>query len=123
MARVLIVDDEPYIVMVLKELLVDEGYDTVTASDGFAGLEILRQNPKPELLLLDLYMPGLGGREFITTMRSDPELLGIPVILITGAIPNTPDFPPEGSYQEILGKPFDILDVVAVVRRLLKKAG
>lgn len=121
--RVLIIDDEPNIVMVLKEILNEEGFEISTATDGITGLKLLETFPRPEILLLDLFMPGLGGREFVIKMRSNPNFCDIPVILITGAIPSIQDYPPEGSYQEVIGKPFDILEVISVVRRFLAEAG
>jgi CheY-like chemotaxis protein len=109
---VLIIDDEPTVLMVLKEIFSDEGYDVSTASNGLTGLRMLEQGLVPEIILIDLLMPGMGGRDFVLTLRSKPDLVKVPIILITGTIPNPEDFPPEGSYQDIIGKPFEIEDVI-----------
>lgn len=116
--RVLIVEDEPAIAMVLTELLADEGYDVISELDGLSGLNRIREEPRPDVVLIDLFMPRLSGREVLERMRSDPEIAAIPVMLITGAVPDENDFPPKGSYQAMLSKPFDLQDVLNHVREL-----
>lgn len=122
MARILIIDDEPAIAMVLKEFLSDEGYEIIVASNGLTGLQILKEEPPPEIILMDLLMPEIGGREIISAIRAIPELATIPIILLTGAMPNPSDFPPEGSYQEIINKPFEIEDLIVKINFLLKNS-
>ena len=112
MARILVIDDEPTILLVLQEILEDEGYMVFTAANGLEGMKVLGEGPPPDVILIDLLMPGMGGREFIRLLRTNDNQSRIPVILITGAIPNTEDFPVEGSYQDVISKPFDILDII-----------
>jgi CheY-like chemotaxis protein len=119
MAHVLIIEDEPAIAMILSEVLRDHGHESVIASTGAAGLERLAQDPVPDLVLLDLFMPGLGGRAVLEHMRAGPGSRNIPVVVVTGAVPSVADFPPVGSYQALLGKPFNLSDVIAVVDRCL----
>lgn len=80
----------------------------------------MQQNRKPELILLDLFMPGMSGKEFIQKMVSDPNCRDIPIILITGSVPNKKDFPAAGSYHDFICKPFDINEVIIKVERILK---
>jgi CheY-like chemotaxis protein len=119
MARIMVIDDEPNIMMVLSEILTDAGHEICTASNGLAGWELMQQKIKPELLLLDLCMPGMNGKEFIQKMSSDPKYRDIPIILITGSVPNKKDFPPAGSYQDFICKPFDIDEVIIKAEKLL----
>jgi CheY-like chemotaxis protein len=122
MARILIIDDEPTIATVLKELLSDEGYEIIVASNGLTGLQILEQKPLPEIILMDLLMPGMGGREMVSAIRAKPDLAKIPIILLTGALPSLDDFPPKGSYQDMINKPFEIEEVIFKINSLLKSS-
>jgi CheY-like chemotaxis protein len=120
MAQILIVDDEPVIGMVLEEILAEEGHHVHSVLSGFSALEILGQEPKkPDLLLIDLFMPGMGGKDFLQIITHDPQLRDIPVILLTGSGADMQNFPVAGSYRDIIGKPFDIADVVKKVNYLL----
>jgi len=115
MARVMIAEDEPAIAMVLCEVLKDAGHDVLTATGGAEAIESMSRETPPDVLLLDLFMPHVGGREVIEYMRSTPELKEVPVVLVTGAVPSVSEFPPEGSYQALLSKPFDLCDVLKTV--------
>ncbi len=119
MARILVADDEVTITMVLEQVLADEGFDVVTAGDGKEALATASRPPAPDLILVDLYMPELNGRDFITRLRADPALKNVPVIVVTGAVPHERDYPPPGTYQMLISKPFDLEDLVARVKRLL----
>jgi len=122
MARALIVEDEPTIALILTEVLKGEGHDVSAVSGGAAGLEWLARESPPDVVLLDLFMPRVGGRAVLEAIRSDPRLAGVPVILVTGAMPAAEDFPPEGSYQAFIGKPFNLDDVIAAVTGCLERA-
>jgi response regulator RpfG family c-di-GMP phosphodiesterase len=61
----------------------------------------------------------MSGKEFIQKITSIPHYLDIPVILITGSVPNKRDFPAAGSYQDFICKPFDIGEVIMKVEKLL----
>lgn len=119
MARILIVEDEPAIALVLSELLTGEGHVCETAADGQRGLARLHQLPAPDLVLLDLLMPGVGGKAVLTAMRAEPSLAMIPVIVVTGAVTSGRDFPSSELYQGLLPKPFQLTDIVATVERCL----
>ena len=80
--KILIVDDEPDIVSYLEMVLQDQGYDTVTAGNGNEALEMVRQE-KPALVTLDITMPEASGTRFYKEMRTDPELVHIPVVIVT----------------------------------------
>jgi len=80
---ILIVDDEPDIVSYIEMVLQDHGFDTVTAGNGNEALEVVRQ-VKPVLVTLDISMPEASGTRFYKEMRTDPELAGIPVVIVTG---------------------------------------
>jgi CheY-like chemotaxis protein len=86
MARILIVDDEAFIRLYLEEVLADEGHDVMSARDGAEALRLLRTaGITPDLILLDLMMPGMNGWEFRKAQAADPVLAGIPVVVVSGA--------------------------------------
>ncbi len=120
MAHILVIEDEAAIAMALQGALSDEGHEVATAADGLQGLASLGQSPLPDIVLVDLLMPRAGGRVVVETMRADPRLQSIPVVLITGAARDTEAFPPAGSYQALIFKPFDLFDVVDRVHLLLE---
>lgn len=81
--RILIVEDMPELLLLLKKLVVRMGYEAETASDGFAALRTLREK-KIDLVLTDWAMPGMNGGELITAMKRDDKLRDIPTIVLTG---------------------------------------
>jgi CheY-like chemotaxis protein len=120
--RILVIDDDADIVTYLGTILKDHGYEVLTATDGAAGLETARRD-RPDLICLDIAMPPPTGVRVYRDLRDDPELKGIPVVMVTGVMPQFKEFihhrkkvpPPDGYIQ----KPFDPADVIATVGRLL----
>ncbi len=82
-SRVLVVDDEPDMVIFLCAWLEDNGYDTISATDGGRALQLIVEHP-PDILLMDLNMPNHSGFELYREIQSRDELRKIPVIFITG---------------------------------------
>ncbi|MDI6871162.1 MAG: response regulator [Bacillota bacterium] len=114
----MVVEDEPGIRMVLQRVLTGEGYEAVVAPDGLAALQQLKLQPLPDLVITDLSMPRLGGKAMVESMRSDPALRDIPVIIMTGTVPGEGLLPPEGTYQALVAKPFDLWELVGLVASL-----
>src|SRR3712207_9480743 len=83
MATVLVVDDEPLIAMALEAALEDAGYAVATAANGRQGLERLAGAPRPDVVLLDMMMPVMGGAAMRAAMAADPGLSGIPVVVLS----------------------------------------
>ena len=81
--KILILDDEPNVVTYLETLLRDNGYDTLSAGDGREGMEKARSE-KPDLITLDISMPEESGIRFYRELKQDPDLAGIPVVIVTG---------------------------------------
>ena len=80
--RILVVDDEIYIVHILDFSLGMEGYEVITALDGEQALEKARAD-KPDLIVLDIMMPKLDGYETCKRLKADPETKDVPVILLS----------------------------------------
>ncbi|HMK36933.1 MAG TPA: response regulator [Desulfomonilaceae bacterium] len=81
--KILIIDDEPDMLAFLSTLLEDNGYVTVTATDGEEGLAKVKSE-KPDLVSLDLLMPNKTGIKMYREMRKDEETKDIPVVMVTG---------------------------------------
>lgn len=82
MATVLIVDDSPTEVHVLQKMLESGGYNILTASDGDVGIGLARDQ-RPDVILMDVVMPGLNGFQATRMLSRDPETSDIPVIVVT----------------------------------------
>ncbi len=82
-ARILVIDDEPDARAYLKAILDEEGYETITASDGEEGLDKVQENP-PHLILLDLMMPKKSGVKFLNEIMNDEQLKEIPIVVVSG---------------------------------------
>ncbi|MCU0606490.1 MAG: response regulator [Candidatus Edwardsbacteria bacterium] len=80
--KIMVVDDEPYIARVIKFKLEQEGYIVISANDGVTGLAKIREE-KPDMVLLDVMMPGMTGYEVCQKIKNDAELAGIPVVILT----------------------------------------
>lgn len=82
MATVLIVDDSPTEVHAYQQMLEKHGFEVESATDGEASLQKARE-VKPDLILMDVVMPGMNGFQATRSLAKDPETAGIPVIIIT----------------------------------------
>jgi CheY-like chemotaxis protein len=80
---ILVVDDDFDVRASIEEILQDAGYPVLAAANGIEALELLRQEPRPALILLDLMMPVMDGAEFCHAWAGDPELSRIPVFIIS----------------------------------------
>ncbi len=114
MARVLVVDDETDIRQAVSEILADEGYQVAGASDGAEALAQVRAF-HPQLVLLDLMMPGMSGWEFLRAQKGDPELREIPVIVLSALGGERSSI--EAAGQGFIEKPFDLDELLQTVRR------
>lgn len=121
MARVLIIEDEPNIAFVLKVAMSEEGHEVLTSKDGFCGLQQLEKEPIPDIVLVDLCMPRVSGRTVVETMHTNPRLQEIPVVIITGSVPDAKKFPPAYSYRKLITKPFDLFKVLETVQELTRQ--
>jgi CheY-like chemotaxis protein len=115
---VLVVDDEPDVRALSAEVLREAGYNVIEANDGFAGLSLLESNCQVDMLVTDIGMPGMNGREMADrARRTRPELR---VLYITGYAEKTAF--PTGNVDpgsHLLIKPFAIQDLLARVAQII----
>lgn len=82
MAKVLVVDDEPNIVLSLEFLMQQAGFEVTTAGDGETALELVTQT-LPDLILLDISLPGISGFEVLAELRSQEAYKRLPIVMLT----------------------------------------
>ena len=116
-SAVLIVDDEPDVRLVTRVILEAVGYDVHEAESGEAALAVLADGYRPDVVLLDVRMPGIDGWEVLRRLRADPgHLRELPVVIFTADISVAEQAPVELREREFfLGKPFDPDDLIDLV--------
>lgn len=119
MSKILVVDDEPTIVELIEESLRMDGFDTTRAYSGEEALEALGKDP-PDLVLLDLMLPGMDGYEVCRQMQKDVRLSQIPVIMLTAksAVSDRVAGYQKGA-DDYITKPFDAEELLVRVRAQL----
>ncbi len=81
--KILIIDDEPNLLAAMDRTLGRKGFRVITAPNGQNGITLARRQ-HPDLIILDLSMPGMGGEEVAIRLKDDPETMDIPIIFLTG---------------------------------------
>jgi two-component system, chemotaxis family, chemotaxis protein CheY len=112
---ILVVEDDAGIRQTIAECLELEGYAVRQAASGVAALDALDRGGLPLLVLLDVVMPGLNGQELLARLRAEPETAGLPVVVMTAAVPSLTG-PIEGA-SALLPKPFNLSELLAVTLR------
>ena len=118
MRRVLVVDDEPQIRQVIGDILHDEGYGVLYAASGQSMLRML-ETELPDLVLLDLMMPDGDGWEALRTMRAQPRLRAIPVVIVSVGF-NRQRL--DGLNVLFVSKPFDVEYLLQTVTNAIRPA-
>ncbi|MEB2645914.1 EAL domain-containing response regulator [Pseudomonas canadensis] len=119
-ATLLIVDDEPQVRKLLETLLQHEGYQTICASSGEEALQVVVQQA-PDLILLDIMMPGMDGYEVASQLKSDDATAGIPIIMLSALSDAGARVSGlESGAEEFLSKPIERIELSLRVRNLLR---
>lgn len=116
MPRVLIIDDDPAIGTLLGEALRRKGWEPVVTQEGSRGLAVLARPEKVDLILLDLAMPRMNGREFLIELEKNRQHRSIPVVLVTGEAYESTVWPPASRYCAVVKKPFKLGELWETVR-------
>ena len=118
--QILIIDDEPNIVLSLEFLMKREGFEVAVAGDGEAALRAMAER-RPDVVILDVMMPRLNGFEVCRRIRAEPALAGVRVLMLSAKGRETEVKKGlELGADAYVTKPFSTLELVAEVRRLLE---
>jgi len=120
--KILFIDDDADIVRLLRETLVDEGYDFISAEDGEGGIREARAS-QPDLIILDMYLPDTNGFDVCRILRSDEGCKNIPIIMLTGRFKTTSNKVEglEGGADDYMLKPFETEELLARIRAVLRE--
>src|SRR5580658_3173820 len=111
-SRILVVDDEPDLRFLLRRIFEKAGHEVADAGHGAAALECVRGSP-PELVVTDMMMPVMDGRELIRRLRADPATAQIPILAVTG------NGELADAADALLAKPYQPNQILAVANILL----
>ncbi len=120
--RILVVDDDKQIVRLVQAYLEKAGFTVLTAYDGDNALRVIRHE-RPDLVVLDVMLPGRNGWEITRTLRADAQLATLPILMLTAQIEDTDRILGlEMGADDYLPKPFNPREVVARVRAILRRS-
>ena len=121
MRRILAVDDDSDILEVLQYILEDSGYEVITLADGHHLFDKIREN-QPDLILLDIMLGNLDGRDLCKSVKARKETHDIPVILISASHDVSNSMNQVGAPDDFIAKPFNIEDLLGSIKRQLNIA-
>ena len=120
MSKILIVDDDPGVLRLLEFILSHEGYQVITASNGIIGLNIA-QEKIPDLIVLDVMLPGLDGFEVCHRLRTKPEFQKTPILMMSAKGQDSDkDTGLKVGANEFLHKPIEREELLNTVQNLLR---
>ena len=121
MRRILVVDDDREVVRLIRAYLEQAGFEVLAAYDGDTAVHVIRRE-RPDLLLLDLMLPGKDGWAITRLVRGDPALAHIPIIMLTARVDDTDKIVGlELGADDYVTKPYNPREVVARVRARLRQ--
>ncbi len=122
MKRILVIDDEPSLLMMMTEILQLLGFDPLAANNGTSGIE-MAAGQKPDLILCDLNMPSVDGFETLRRIRGAEATHHIPFVLLSGFADDSIRRQAEGlGASALMTKPFSTSELLATLNLQLKEA-
>jgi class 3 adenylate cyclase/CheY-like chemotaxis protein len=118
-AKILVVDDIRTNIDLLDAVLTPRGYHVVSAADGNEALVVVARE-RPDLVLLDVHMPGMDGYAVCRALRADPETQFLPVVMVTATAESEKIKAIEAGAEDFIPKPFDKAELLARVKSLLR---
>ena len=123
MNRILIVEDNPRNLKLVRDVLQVKGYVTMEAGTAEEGVRIAAEQ-LPDLVLMDIHLPGMNGIEALRVLRGDPATAAIPVIAVTASVmQDDRRMIMEAGFNAYVGKPINLREFLEAVRAALEPAG
>jgi two-component system cell cycle response regulator DivK len=120
MSLILIVEDNEKNLKLVRDVLQVKGYSTIEAGNGEDGVA-LAASRKPDLVLMDIQLPGMSGIEALKVLRADPATAGIPVIAVTASVMQQDrNLITEAGFDGYIGKPINLKEFLDTVRNMLE---
>jgi CheY-like chemotaxis protein len=121
--KIMVVDDDPVQTFTIKEVLEDSGgeYDVIRVDSGMRCLEILKDNEIPDLILLDIMMPGMSGWETFDRLKENPTWKKIPIIFLTARSDEIAKNAGRFLGDDYIEKPYDVEDLKKRIDKVLKE--
>lgn len=119
--KILVVDDEKDVLLMLNERLASSGYDIITAEDGKTAITMAREE-NPDLIILDIMMPGIDGTETAKILKSNPKTRDIPIIFLTCLVKKEEDKDGQvigGHY--FIAKPYSSEKLIEAIEKNIRK--
>ena len=118
-SKIVVIEDDPLIRKLIAQTLLRAGYEVLTANDGSEGLRVIKET-LPNLVVLDISMPGLDGYQVCQYLRRDPTTATLPIIMVTAmARPSDQRRGFDIGADDYLPKPFALTELVTRVQSLL----
>ena len=122
MSVILIVEDNEKNMKLARDVLQAKGYATLEAVTGEEGVKLARER-KPDLVLMDIQLPGINGIEAFRQIRGDPDTARIPVVALTASVtPTDRSQITAAGFDAFIGKPINLKEFVETVKRLVAGA-
>jgi two-component system phosphate regulon response regulator PhoB len=121
MRRIIVVDDNEDILEIIKLILEGYDYEVITLADGNLLIDQMKLF-KPDLILLDIMLGNMDGRELCKTLKSNNDTMDVPIILVSASHNLSDRFMTPGSNIDFLAKPFDITELIDKVALSLSAA-
>ena len=121
MKLILIIEDNDKNLKLVRDVLQVKGYATVEAGNAEDGIVLARER-KPDLILMDIQLPGMSGIGAIGVLRADPATAGIPVVAVTASVmPQDRNKITEAGFDAYVGKPINLKEFLDTVRTMLER--
>jgi len=121
MSQILIVEDNEKNLKLVRDVLQVKGYSTIEAVNAEDGI-VLASEHKPDLILMDIQLPGMNGIEALKVLRADPATASIPVIAVTASVMQQDrNLITQAGFDGYIGKPLNLKEFLDAVRAMLER--